>query len=231
MHQINNPVSHNASLCNRNVHISVTKWCIVGYGTGAWWDLWDWSIMGAQWWLLMPQILASPHQQLWYWQCRIGRSWVHEQGIQQPATISMCDIKYNYIFYFFLNISACKGCNIQGWDPNYFEKNYQLTILLSSFRYEDDLPRYRDSLYKDVRTSEKFVKTYETSPYNHVWNLIKVVKHPFADWYRMKSFQSVCFPWWWEFIHLYDGIFIMKHTHELWYYTINLCNSHISINP
>ena len=32
---------------NRNctgVHISVTKWCIVGYGTGALWDLWNWSI-------------------------------------------------------------------------------------------------------------------------------------------------------------------------------------------
>ena len=26
------------------VHISVTKWCIVGYGTVALWDLWYWSI-------------------------------------------------------------------------------------------------------------------------------------------------------------------------------------------
>ena len=24
------------------VHISVTKWCIVGYRTGALWDLWGW---------------------------------------------------------------------------------------------------------------------------------------------------------------------------------------------
>ena len=27
-----------------NVHISVTKWCIVKYVTGVLWDLWDWSI-------------------------------------------------------------------------------------------------------------------------------------------------------------------------------------------
>ena len=58
-------ISHNAPFCNRNmhicahfcykmmhcgictyVHISVTKWCIVGYDTGALWDLWYWSILG-----------------------------------------------------------------------------------------------------------------------------------------------------------------------------------------
>ena len=38
------PISHNATLCNRNVHISVTKWCIVGYFSDALWDLWDGSI-------------------------------------------------------------------------------------------------------------------------------------------------------------------------------------------
>ena len=37
-------IFHNAPLFNRIVHISVTKWCIVGYGTGALWDLWGWSI-------------------------------------------------------------------------------------------------------------------------------------------------------------------------------------------
>ena len=41
MHQI----SHNAPFCNRNVHISVAKCCIVGYGTDAFWDLWGWSIV------------------------------------------------------------------------------------------------------------------------------------------------------------------------------------------
>ena len=37
-------VSHNAPFITEMctcVHISVTKWCIVGYGTGALWDLWN----------------------------------------------------------------------------------------------------------------------------------------------------------------------------------------------
>ena len=37
-------ISHNAPLCNKTVPISVTKWCVVGHGTGAFWDLWEWSI-------------------------------------------------------------------------------------------------------------------------------------------------------------------------------------------
>ena len=32
-------ISHSAPFCSRNMHISVTKWCIVGYGNGALWDL------------------------------------------------------------------------------------------------------------------------------------------------------------------------------------------------
>ena len=36
-------ISHNASFCNRNVHISVTKWCIVWYLSNASCDLWDGS--------------------------------------------------------------------------------------------------------------------------------------------------------------------------------------------
>ena len=40
------PLSHNTPSWNRNVniYISVPAWCIVGYGTGALWDLWDWSV-------------------------------------------------------------------------------------------------------------------------------------------------------------------------------------------
>ena len=38
------PISHNAPFCNRNVHISVTKWCIVGYLFHTLWDLRDGSI-------------------------------------------------------------------------------------------------------------------------------------------------------------------------------------------
>ena len=38
-------ISHNAPFCNRNMHISVAKWCAVGYLSNALWaDLWDWSI-------------------------------------------------------------------------------------------------------------------------------------------------------------------------------------------
>ena len=37
-------MSCNAPVCYRNVHISVAKWCIVGYETGALWDLWERSI-------------------------------------------------------------------------------------------------------------------------------------------------------------------------------------------
>ena len=37
--------SHNAPHWNRNVYISVPKWCIVGYGIGALWDLWVWYIV------------------------------------------------------------------------------------------------------------------------------------------------------------------------------------------
>ena len=42
IHQSHN--SHNAPVWNRNVHISVLKWCIVGYETSVLWDLRDWSI-------------------------------------------------------------------------------------------------------------------------------------------------------------------------------------------
>ena len=37
-------ISHNATFCNRNVHISVTNWCIVVNGTAALWNLWIRSI-------------------------------------------------------------------------------------------------------------------------------------------------------------------------------------------
>ena len=37
-------ISNNAQFYNKNVNISVTKWCIVGYRTGAVWDLHSRSI-------------------------------------------------------------------------------------------------------------------------------------------------------------------------------------------
>ena len=56
-------MSHNAPFCNRNVHISVTKWCIVGYGTGALWDLCDRSI----------HPISGPQGQ--YMGCLLWESW------------------------------------------------------------------------------------------------------------------------------------------------------------
>ena len=38
-------ISHNTPHWNRNEHISVPKWCVVGYRTGALWDLQDCSIV------------------------------------------------------------------------------------------------------------------------------------------------------------------------------------------
>ena len=38
------PISNNAPFCNRNVHISGTKWCIVGYLLDVLWDLWNGSL-------------------------------------------------------------------------------------------------------------------------------------------------------------------------------------------
>ena len=49
-----NPTMHQSHIpqctfCNRNVHISVTKWCIVGYMYNALWDLRDGSFMLFHW--------------------------------------------------------------------------------------------------------------------------------------------------------------------------------------
>ena len=43
-HTYHDKISHNAPFCTEmctRMHIFVTKWCIVGSGTGALWDLWD----------------------------------------------------------------------------------------------------------------------------------------------------------------------------------------------
>ena len=45
-------ISHNAPFCNRmctHVHISVTKWCIVGYGAGAFWGFVRWVYCDEIW--------------------------------------------------------------------------------------------------------------------------------------------------------------------------------------
>ena len=59
------PIAHNALVIqNRNVHISVLNHqCIVGYGTGALWDLWDWTNDDLFHW----SIHASPGLHVFKW--------------------------------------------------------------------------------------------------------------------------------------------------------------------
>ena len=41
--QFTSPISYNAPFCNRKctcLHVSVAKWCIVGYFSNAWWVRW-----------------------------------------------------------------------------------------------------------------------------------------------------------------------------------------------
>ena len=66
--------SHNASdkyptmhpfvteMCT-SVHISVKKWCFVGYGTGALWDLCNWSIVQS-----VHKYETEPKIEYMYWQ-------------------------------------------------------------------------------------------------------------------------------------------------------------------
>ena len=42
--QCTSPISHDALLCYKNVHVSATRWCIMGYLSDALWDLQDGSI-------------------------------------------------------------------------------------------------------------------------------------------------------------------------------------------
>ena len=41
---VHQSIYHKAPFCDRNVHISDTKWGIVGYFSYALWDLWEGSI-------------------------------------------------------------------------------------------------------------------------------------------------------------------------------------------
>ena len=55
----------NAPFCNRNVHISVTKWCIVGYGTDALWDLFNRPITSCS---FLWDVITYPCPHIWYQQ-------------------------------------------------------------------------------------------------------------------------------------------------------------------
>ena len=88
MHQISHITPFVAEMCT-HVHISVTKWCIVGYETGALWDLYNRFIEMVQiiekhpdrrqepvyfMWSVSSLLMTWPHQepgyhQTWYWPC------------------------------------------------------------------------------------------------------------------------------------------------------------------
>ena len=59
----NPPMHHFVTKMCTHVHISLTKWCILGCRTGAFWDLWDWSKFGAKW--------ATSHYLRQKWPCSL----------------------------------------------------------------------------------------------------------------------------------------------------------------
>ena len=68
-----NPTMHHTSIPQCTIlwqTISVTKWCIVGYWTGALWDLWDRSIINTQvtYWLPCSYLTVVATGNLW-WKC------------------------------------------------------------------------------------------------------------------------------------------------------------------
>ena len=67
-------ISHKASFCSRNVHISVTKWCIMGYGTDALWVLCNRTIV------LLQNFAETTMNELLAW---YGYDKVDEQDTEQ----------------------------------------------------------------------------------------------------------------------------------------------------
>ena len=65
------------------VHISVTKWCIVGYLCDALWDLWDWSIdTGPRYLRLIYPDQSLISAQLMVYISSIKNIWVRELRLQ-----------------------------------------------------------------------------------------------------------------------------------------------------
>ena len=68
------PISHNAPFCNRNVHISVTKWCIVGYLSDA---LWFWTDLK---WFYGQNLAAGPR--VWDWDVALYRFYKEKEDFK-----------------------------------------------------------------------------------------------------------------------------------------------------
>ena len=92
------PLSHNAPLCNRNGHISVTKWCIVGYFSDVLWELWDRSICNMANFLHILQALFTDTQ----WQCGSPDEYGWIYSLDQWGTTAewCCNmVQYNKILH------------------------------------------------------------------------------------------------------------------------------------
>ena len=70
--------------CFKMVHCGIWYWFIVGYGTGALWDLWDWSISLTQIRLWMLNCTNTPYQK-----CIISPWWRHQMEIFS-ALLTLC---------------------------------------------------------------------------------------------------------------------------------------------
>ena len=107
--QCTRSISHNAPFCNRNVHISVTRWCSVGYSSNALWDSWDGPIECA---ITRPYCIFSCRIQQLFCdelcvQCFLGN--LIRQGAMASSSINsmeMAIVEFSWAHYMlFLNVA------------------------------------------------------------------------------------------------------------------------------
>ena len=98
--QCASPISHNASFCNRNVHISVTKWCIVGYRTGAPWDLHN--RFNAAWYVILCydcHNMGECYSKEWWLNLIPSKIW-QEKCLRKLHLLWLNSISYIYIYIY-----------------------------------------------------------------------------------------------------------------------------------
>ena len=108
---------------NRNVNISVlngvlwdmgqmhcvhfsSEWCIVGYRTGALWDLWDWSIaLPRLWWTFVIQMVVTS---LYFFLVAVPSSW-RENHVMYGLMLSHPERRMSFLWKFqkWLKIVHC----------------------------------------------------------------------------------------------------------------------------
>ena len=99
-------------MCTR-VHISVTMWCLSGYGTGAFWDLWEWSNMHNFEWMKPCQTMKTAYTDLVYRYHRISN-----QVRGRPNIFPIPDLRWS------INLINCS----KFWDI-YLYTRYKCMIL------------------------------------------------------------------------------------------------------